>query len=285
MNRRTLYFITLFLLFCFSFVGMVRAEEDLIRESVTGKPAPSLALTEEVDEDGIKHIWAAHIYDINSDTDAVISISKKDVYITSYVDRLNFSNEIDVSVSKKIAENLEKAYNEITNCNNLDEIFKNLEEYIKEKYPNKTINDFVVTDLFDVSVSEKYLAEFNDNEKRYIRFSFEGSYTENTILPLVLHRNEQTNNWLAARQVFITSDGKLCIDLDSLCPVVFLTLKQEENNPPKEEMNCKCPSICPFCTLICKDDHCNCLIATIILIVLTTVITTAICVKINKSRK
>lgn len=188
--------------------------------SVENKPAPEVVM--QTDSDGNE--CAAIIYDAEGNELAGVPTGNLIVTPVSSTD----------AVSSETKDVLEAAYEQLQSVNSLTELSGDLESVIQEISPDLTVDDLVVRDLFDVTVTGTY-AEYLSQDGASISVRFELSADAES-LAAVLHNIEGTT-WETVSNDRITRNNDYTVDVVfySLSPVAFLfdvgTLSVDPNAP------------------------------------------------------
>ena len=175
--------------------------------SVEGKAAPEII--PQIGKDGKE--YAAIIRD--ADGNEVMGVPIGELIVTP----VSQTDEADA----KIRETLESAYAQLKSVSSLTELSHQLETVIKAFSPDMTVDDLVVRDLFDVSVTgtcAEYLAV--DGNTIHVRFAL---LADANLLAAVLHNVEATT-WETLTNDLIVRNADNTADLvfHSLSPVAFL---------------------------------------------------------------
>lgn len=175
--------------------------------SVEGKPAPEVVT--QTGADGKE--YAAFIYDL--DGNEVAGVPTGDLLVTP----LSASEASSAEIQKK----LEDAYEQLKSVNSLTELSDQLEPVIKDLSPDITVEDLVVRDLFDVTVTGTY-AEYLLKEGSWISVRFALS-ADAELLAAVLH-NVEEKTWETVSNDRISRNKDYTVDVvfHSLSPVAFL---------------------------------------------------------------
>ncbi len=188
--------------------------------SVENKPAPEIVV--QIGPDGKE--YAAIIYDKNGRF--VIGVPNGDLIVTPIS-----SND---APTPEIRAKLEAAYEQIQSAEKLTDLYPDLEKLVKEKFPNLSLDDVVVRDLFDATVTgifEDYLSQEGNSISVRFRLPIDPQS-----LVAVLYCVDGTN-WVAVPYDRITRNKDFTVDIlfDDLCPVAFLfengTLHVDPNAP------------------------------------------------------
>ena len=185
--------------------------------SVEGKPAPDVVT--QTDSKGNE--CAAIIYDENGAE--VTGVPNGDLIITPV--------SADNAPSAEIKENLMAAYEQLQSVSSLTDLSDELESVIKEMSPSLTVDDLVVRDMFDVSVSGAY-ADYLSQEGHSIEIRFNLSADANS-LAAVLH-NIAGSTWETVSNDRITLNRDKTVDVVfyELSPVAFLFDAGQLNTDP-----------------------------------------------------
>ena len=153
----------------------------------------------------------------------------ENIIVTSYAE-----SQTESYVDTEIKEQLDVAYVEVTGVDNLGELAEGLDNAVKEINSKYSDGMFVVTDLFDIWVSDGIKAYLENGGK--IRVTFKTKYTEK---PIVLHR-AHNSEWevIDPNKVTLNDDGKIVVEFTSLSPVAFLSPSDERIVNPPVTKNC-----------------------------------------------
>lgn len=175
--------------------------------SVEGKPAPDVVT--QTDSNGNE--CAAIIYDANGNE--VTGVPSGDLIITPV--------SAEDAPSSEIKEKLMDAYEQLQSVSSLTELSPDLETVIKEVSTSLTVDDLVVRDMFDVSVTGTY-ADYLSQEGNSITIKFNLSADANS-LAAVLH-NISDSMWETVPNDRITRNGDRTADVVfyELSPIAFL---------------------------------------------------------------
>lgn len=122
-------------------------------------------------------------------------------------------------VSPEIKKNLNNAYDQIQKSKTLADLAPEIKNALKDT--GIKVEDLVVRDLVDISLSEEY-AETLKQEGNKITITFKLGLKPDEML-LVLH-NYEADKWemIPADRVVILKDGSARVTFDSLSPVAFV---------------------------------------------------------------
>ena len=117
---------------------------------------------------------------------------------------------------------------------NLGELADGLDNAVKEINSQYTDGLFVVTDLFDIWVSDGIKTYLENGGK--VKVTFNTKYAEK---PIVLHR-AHNGEWevIDPNKVTLNEDGKILVEFTSLSPVAFLSPSEDREVNPPAEKNC-----------------------------------------------
>lgn len=176
--------------------------------SVESKAAPEVVA--QTDSSGNE--CAAIIYD--ADGKELIGVPTGDLIVTP----VSSTNETASAETKKA---LDDAYEQLKSVSSLAELSSDLESIIKEVSADLTLDDLVVRDLFDVTVTGTY-AEYLSQDGSSISVRFKLSADAES-LAAVLHNVEGTT-WETVSNDRITRNTDYTADVVfySLSPVAFL---------------------------------------------------------------
>ena len=126
-----------------------------------------------------------------------------------------------VSADAAIADGLKAAYEQIKAAATLTDIAPSIGDYLKEIGSEASVEDLVVRDLFDVSVT----GAAAESGPITVRFNLGLSQSATLI---VLH-NYEGSNWeiIPKDRVKQNADGTVDVTFDSFSPVAFVVDKQE----------------------------------------------------------
>ena len=181
--------------------GIVCAAADTTTPSVQAKEAPEVEKVVIVDKSG-------------NETE----IADDSVDVTSYAAAAK-----DSSVPEEVKKEVEEAYKEITSTTNLGTLNKDLDKAAKDIKSNYTANVFVVSDLFDVTVTEDVKTALKNGGS--VEITFDTNYTEK---PVVLHRMENGKWEVIDSSKVVLKDGKVTVTFTSLSPIAFLSVSEEK---------------------------------------------------------
>ena len=175
--------------------------------SVTGKAAPEIVT---VENSAGKKV-AAIICDANGKESTSVSIGGLIVTPVSEAQQAD----------APIRDSLLAAYDHLTTTA-LDKIAPSIDKAIKNYSPDMTIDDLVIRDLFDVSLSDEDARQQLAKSGSYIKIQFNLNLPPDALL-LVL-RNRESTNWelISDDRVIRNSDGSVTVEFDSLSPIAFL---------------------------------------------------------------
>lgn len=175
--------------------------------SVESKAAPEVVT--QTDSSGNE--CAAIIYD--ADGKELVSVPTGDLIVTPV--------SVTDEASDETKEVLEAAYEQLKSVSSLAELSSDLESIIKEVSTDLTLDDLVVRDLFDVTVTGTY-AEYLSQDGSSISIRFKLSADAES-LAAVLHNLEGTT-WETVSNDRITRNTDYTADVVfySLSPVAFL---------------------------------------------------------------
>ena len=176
--------------------------------SVESKAAPEVV----TQKDSSGNECAAIIYD--ADGKELVGVPTDDLIVTPV-------SSTDDTVSAEVKAALESAYEQLQSVSSLAELSSDLESVIKEVSADLTLDDLVVRDLFDVTVTGAY-AEYLSQDGASISIRFKLSADAES-LAAVLHNVEGTT-WETVSNDRITRNSDYTADVVfySLSPVAFL---------------------------------------------------------------
>jgi hypothetical protein len=181
------------------------------KDSVEQKQAPTITTITDKNGETIKdkdgNAASAVIRDKNGNT--VIGISATEIVITAVADTAT-------ELTQEAQEKMDNAYEQIQNASSLTELVPELDDILETLGFEGTVEDLVVQDLFDISVSDdvkEYLAAGNTLT---IRFDLEMDPDD---LAIVLH-NYEDDNWEVVDSE-VNEDGSVDATFTSLSPVAI----------------------------------------------------------------
>lgn len=193
-----------------AFVGFVDDVNDtnnaeVFVPSVKQKGAPNV-VAPEGEEDRV----AAVIY--NSSDEAVAKIMEDELSITPIYDVKDAQDPVSVS--------LNNAYNQIMESGSLKELVPEIEEHLSATAQNVAATDFVVRDLFDITITGEN-ASYLEQEGNDITFTFEMGLKDNEAL-VVLH-NYEADKWEIIPEDMIVRypNGNVSVTFNSLSPIAL----------------------------------------------------------------
>lgn len=139
-----------------------------------------------------------------------------EIIITAY-------SEIEVADERVNVVYMETSYQEVLDARSLREL--------NEMIPI----GMIVRDFFDVTLVGTYQDIFKEGKKLQIRFDI-GAELEEKIMALT--RCSDETGWQFVESVTINPDGTVTVIFDELCPVIFLTEKDDAvQSPATSDMN------------------------------------------------
>lgn len=151
----------------------VAAASDSFVPSIEMKEAPKIIM--QVDSKGNE--VAAIIYD--KDGHEIIGVPEDAVIITP-------SSAAD-EASNAIKEALQAAQKQITNASSLSELTSEVLDFLNKNYPELNVNDLVISQLFDIRLSDEYASYLKDDAYFTIKLDLGESF----LILLML----QNDNW------------------------------------------------------------------------------------------
>lgn len=189
--------------------------------SVTEKPAPEIVRPENsVEEDTVAHI-------ITTDGEVVKEIPGQKLVVTG-VAHVDISEEIP----EESAADLKEAYAQLSAEDvKLVEVLPELEEIVKENLgEEKTVEDLVVRDLFDVSLVCEESNELLLDEEHRLSLTFNLGVKANEFVT-AMKMNPLTKEWETIYSVKNNGDGTVTCEFDHLCPIAFLVEAVKSSEP------------------------------------------------------
>lgn len=187
--------------------------------SVTAKPVP--AMTMMTDKNG--NAVAGIIY--NAAGEEIGSISPEDLKVTSLAG--------GADVDPEILKILTSAYEQLQGVKSLDELVPDIGSVLDKLAPGIAVQDLVIRDLFDVTISPEAAALLAAGGT--VEFQFELGIGPDEQM-LVLH-NLKGTEWevIDPERVINRGDGTLSVQFGSLSPIAFVsvpgTVSVDPENP------------------------------------------------------
>ena len=100
----------------------------------------------------------------------------------------------------------------------------------------KTADDLVVKDLFDVTITDEELESYLAQEDTRINLTFDAGLKEGQFAAVMLFKN---NEWLMAENVTNNGDGTVTATFDHFCPVMIIV---EQADAAEEEAKVEAPA-------------------------------------------
>jgi len=147
---------------------------------------------------------------------------------------LSIVNPSDVTISTDIENNttLKKIYDEILEVKSLSSFNSKLDSIAQSLNKNFNASVFVVTDLFELTLSDSLKEALNSSEDNYYSVKLNLD-TTSQYKPVVMHQNEETSKWIIVdSENVIVENGNVTVKFNDLCPVMVLTVNEE--NTEKE---------------------------------------------------
>lgn len=179
--------------------------------SVEAKPAPEL-VRPNLGPDYPNAVAA--IYDSNGNI--LAALEEGDIVITPLA-------EADSAPLEEIAEMLKNAHQEILSAGDLAELCAALDARAAAIDPSCTAEDFVVRDLFDVTLTGTAKEMLKNGA--YLELIFDIDLEAEELPPVVIYKCPG-DQWsaLEQQQVLNNGNGTVTVRFNKLCPVAFLTL-------------------------------------------------------------
>lgn len=180
---------------------------------LTAMTIPAFAashFTPSVEQKGAPEVTGVTLVDANGNE--VAGLTTDDLVITSHAK----SGE----ASEEIAKMLSDAYNQIASATTLADLVPDIATALSSISSDLAVEDLVVRDLLDVSLSESAAALLKDGNMITINFDL-GLKPDDVLL--VLH-NYEGSQWEVIPQdrVKIAENGVVSVSFDSLSPVAFV---------------------------------------------------------------
>ena len=228
--------IALVLVLCFALAGSALAD---FTPSVTYKPAPDLYenataddgckivgyVTGEGEQVGAVHYSNGHLY---ATVEEVHETGCGEGHKCLIVTPLSIAED-DEEIPAASKDLLLRVYEQLLaqgmsfiDCPDLD-------AYIKQELgEDKTVEDLVVRDLFDVSVLCQELTDYLEPQGNVICLDFELGLEPGTFVAVVVYKNDQ---WQLIEDVEILEDGTVtCTTFEHFCPVAILVEDTEASD-------------------------------------------------------
>lgn len=204
--------------------------------SVENKEAPTVtaptdapikeAIKEQIKEDNTVAVI------VHTETDKVAKEIHESKLIVTAVAEKDESKEIP----KDAKEDLEKAYEDFSDKNKkVDQIIPTdvakaiTEEVKKEIAADKTVNDLIVRDLFDVSLICDESNELLIDDEHHLLLTFNLGVKKGEYITAI-KLNPETDKWETIRDVVNNGDGTVTCEFDHLCSIAFLVERTESNS-------------------------------------------------------
>ena len=165
------------------------------------------------------------IIPIDDDTIAIIYNGERHIIKRVPRDRLIITAlaEAEYAVNDEIKIALNTAEDEIKTAETLLDLCEHLDEIVKEIDPNFAVEDFFVSDLFDVSLVDEYDQALNDDFANNISITFDLGLTDNDEEPVILYRDKE-GVWHVIDEEFVTvkPDNTVEVFFLEICPIAVL---------------------------------------------------------------
>ncbi len=246
--------------------------DEAFTPSATGKSAPELIPISKEDLGTVGVIFNKPTEQTPfPDYDLVKKLTSLDLTVTSYADRAAASDEIRTE--------LETAYAEIGTATSMSALCADLDAIAKSIDPAYTAENFVTSDLFDLTLTQDVL---ESTHVLYVRLRSVTNF--GTQAPVVIHRSEGVWKAVPTDKVVMLEDGSFTVEFDSLCPVALLKVVHTDA-PAENEKHCLAGILCfdLFGGMLCT---CWIFLGLLILIILILIIACAAAThRKNKLRK
>lgn len=179
-------------------------------ESITNKGAPELVVVDYVDGKPV----VGHVVDADGNE-----------LSTELIECLNITSiaeaETDPDITDEAKETLLAAYEELKNSGaNLSDICPDLDTVVKEKWDkNKTANDLVVKDLFDISDLCDDINTYLPQHGATLDLTFDLGIGAGIFVAAMVYVD---GKWEPVVDAINNGDGTVTVSFDKLCPVAFL---------------------------------------------------------------
>ena len=136
------------------------------------------------------------------------------------------ASSVTIDTNLETNEKLKTIFKQIEDAESLSIFNSKLDSVAQSINKDYNASVFVVTDLFELTISNELKQLLNSNDDYYysIKLSLE---TSSNSKPVVMHQNEETGEWIIvdSENISVESDG-VSIKFDSLCPVMVLTVDE-----------------------------------------------------------
>jgi len=206
------------------------AAQDTFVPSITQKAAPEVVATEETTEDGQAIIGTVVIAGTGEEVHKAVVGSLIVTAITEVDDASHLTEE-------KIEE-LKTIFTELSEgTKKLSDLSEAFNAHVKEVLgEDKSVDDLVVKDLFDVTITDEQLESYLAQEDTRINLTFNAGLKEGQFAAVMLFKN---NEWLMAENVTNNGDGTVTATFDHFCPVMIIV---EEAGAAEEEAKVEAPA-------------------------------------------
>ncbi len=196
--------------------------------SVEQKDAPTVVppKQEQIKEEGTVAVI------VNSKTDSVAKEIHSSKLVVTSVAKKDESKEIP----EEAKTDLDNAYKDFSDKSKKieevipKEVTKAITEDVKKEIgEDKTVNDLIVRDLFDVSLICEESNEILADEEHHLILTFSLGVKKDEFITAIKF-NPETKAWETIRNVTNNGDGTVTCEFDHLCPIAFLSEKAETNS-------------------------------------------------------
>lgn len=205
-------------------------------KSVEEKDAPTVvapsqsSVKEEIKEQIKEQDTVAVI--VHTATDKVAKEIHESKLIITSVAKKDTSTEIPAEAKK----DLDKAYEDFSAKNKKitqlipANVSKAITETVKEEIgADKTADDLIVRDLFDVSLICDESNELLIDDEHHLLLTFNLGVKKDEFITAIKF-NPETDKWETIRSVVNNGDGTVTCEFDHLCPIAFLVERTEANS-------------------------------------------------------
>jgi len=239
---KKLFAIVLIVALCMTMAAPVLAAQDDFTPSITYKPAPEFA--GEQDTDGCQIIGYVEVNEeivgkIHYDGEEIYAIVEavhddacgddhRCLVLTPLAEAETSEHipEESRSLLLWVYDQLLKLGMSFIDCPELDEKIK------KELGEDKTVEDLVVRDLFDVSVLCEPLEEWLEPEGNVICLDFDLKVKDDDFVAIVAYKNDQ---WKMIKDVKVNEKGNLtCTTYENFCPIAILMAETDVSDMAPE---------------------------------------------------
>ncbi len=178
-------------------------------ESITNKGAPELVVVDYVDGKPV----VGHVVDADGNE---LSTEFIDCLVVTSVAEA----EDDPDIPDDAKETLLKVYEELNSGVDLSDVCPELDTIVKEKWDkNKTANDLVVKDLFDITDLCDDIDTYLPQHGATLDLTFDLGIAAGTFIAAMIYVD---GKWEPVVNTINNGDGTVTVSFDKLCPVAFM---------------------------------------------------------------